>query len=106
MSVEVCGSDDKPLPTDQDETVRKVKDELLEMGLLENDDAITSTNGRYVRRGQIIYDHNRKSALQIVNAFLDNMGVVRVGRYAEWKYMMTHDCVLKAKHEAEKMESK
>jgi len=106
MSVEVCGSDFRPLPTDRDETARKVKDELLEMGLLESDDAIISTNVRYVPWGQVIYDHNRKSALQTVNAFLDSMGVVRVGRYAEWKYLMTHDCVLKAKHEAEKLESR
>jgi hypothetical protein len=26
---------------------------------------------------------------------------VRVGRYAKWKYLMTHDCVSKAKNEAE-----
>jgi protoporphyrinogen oxidase len=106
MSVEVCGSDFRPLPTDRDETARKVKNELLEMGLLESEDAIISTNVRYVPWGQVIYDHNRKSALQIVNAFLDSMGVVRVGRYAEWKYLMTHDCVLKGKLEAEKLESK
>jgi hypothetical protein len=31
---------------------------------------------------------------------------VRAGRYAEWKYLMTDDCVLKAKNEAKKMESK
>ena len=30
------------------------------------------------------------------------MGIVRVGRYAEWKYLMTHDCVLKAKSEVGK----
>jgi hypothetical protein len=34
----------------------------------------------------------------------DNSGV-RTGRYAEWKYLMTDDCVLKAKNEAKKMES-
>jgi protoporphyrinogen oxidase len=103
MSVEVCGSKARPLPTDRDETARKVKNELVEMGLLESIEAVTSTNVRYVPWGQVIYDHNRKSALQTVNTFLDSMGVARVGRYAEWKYAMTHDCVLKAKHEAERL---
>jgi hypothetical protein len=103
MSVEVCGSDYNELPPDKDVAALKVKDELLEMGLLESMDAVTSTHVRYVPWGQVIYDHNRKGALQTVNTFLDSVGVVRVGRYAEWKYAMTHDCVLKAKHEAEKL---
>lgn len=103
MSVEVCGSDYKPLPSDPDAVAAKVRDELLEMGLLESPEAVISTNVRYVPWGQVIFDHNRKSALQTVNTFLDSVGVVRVGRYAEWKYAMTHDCLLKAKHEAEKI---
>jgi protoporphyrinogen oxidase len=103
MSVEVCGSDYNELPPDKDVAALKVKDELLEMGLLESMDAVTSTHVRYVPWGQVIYDHNRRGALQTVNTFLDSVEVVRVGRYAEWKYAMTHDCVLKAKHEAEKL---
>jgi len=106
MSVEVCGSDYRPLPENRDEAARKVKTELLEMGLIESPDTVIYTNVRYSPWGQVIYDHNRKSALQTVNTFLDSLGVVRVGRYAEWKYAMTHDCLLKAKHEAEKMLSK
>jgi len=103
MSIEVCGSDYRELPRDEDGLVQKVQDELVAMGLLEGADAVTSTHSRYVPYGQVIYDHNRKGALQIVNAFLDRFGVVRVGRYAEWRYAMTHDCVLKAKHEAAKL---
>src|SRR5262245_2499198 len=106
MSVEVCGSAYKPLPPDREQVMRKVKDELLEMGLLESSDAVISTNLRYVPWGQVIYDHNRKTALQTINAFLDSVAVVRVGRYAEWKYAMTHDCVLRAKLEAEKIENR
>jgi len=106
MSVEVCGSQYKPLPTNREQTAETVKQELIEMGLLESMDAVISTTVRYVPWGQVIFDHNRKAALQIINSFLDSVGVVRVGRYAEWKYAMTHDCVLKAKHEAEKMVSK
>lgn len=103
MSVEVCGSDYLELPPDKDAVSKKVKEELLEMGLLESMESVTSTNVRYVPWGQVIYDHNRRGALQTVNTFLDSVGVVRVGRYAEWKYAMTHDCLLKGKHEAEKL---
>ncbi len=72
------------------------------MGLLESSEAVISANLRYVPWGQVIFDHQRKSALQTINQFLDSAGVVRVGRYAEWKYAMTHDCVLRGKHEADK----
>jgi protoporphyrinogen oxidase len=102
MSVEVCGSAYKPLPPDRDEVVRTVKDELIEMGLLESSEAVISANLRYVPWGQVIFDHNRKPALQTINQFLDSVGVIRVGRYAEWKYAMTHDCVLRGKQEADK----
>ncbi|MFZ0635609.1 MAG: FAD-dependent oxidoreductase [Candidatus Acidiferrales bacterium] len=100
MSIEVCGSDYKELPADKDALAKKIREELVEMGMLESIDAVISTNIRYVPFGQVIYDHNRKGALQIVNEFLDRVGVVRVGRYSEWRYAMTHDCVLKARHEA------
>ncbi len=102
MSVEVCGSAYKPLPADRHAVAEKVKAELIEMGLLESPQAVISIHVRYVPWGQVIFDHNRKTALQTINAFLDGAGVIRVGRYADWKYAMTHDCLLKAKHEAEK----
>jgi protoporphyrinogen oxidase len=102
MSVEVCGSAYKPLPQDRDAVAETVRNELIEMGLLENQSAVMSINVRYAPWGQVIFDHNRKSALQTINTFLDSVGLIRVGRYAEWKYAMTHDCVLRAKHEADK----
>jgi protoporphyrinogen oxidase len=103
LSVEVCGSDYIELPADKEALAQKVKKELVEMGLLDSLESVTSTHVRFVPFGQVIYDHNRKGALQVVNEFLDRVGIVRVGRYAEWKYAMTHDCVLKSRHEAAKL---
>jgi hypothetical protein len=47
-----------------------------------------------VPTGQIIYDLNRREVLRRVNRFLDMHGVLRVGRYSEWKYLMSDACVL------------
>jgi protoporphyrinogen oxidase len=101
LSVEVCGSDFKPLPADRNAVAKQVQRELIEMGLLEGQDAVHSVSVRYCPWGQVIYDHNRRSALQCVNRFLDSHGVIRAGRYAQWGYMMTHDCVLRGKKVAE-----
>lgn len=101
ISVEVYGSDYRPLPTDRDEVARRVQLELIEMGLLESLDAVISVHVRFVPWGNVIYDHNRRAALDRINAFLDHHGVSSVGRFAEWGYLMTHDCVLQSKRVGE-----
>jgi protoporphyrinogen oxidase len=101
LSVEVCGSDLKPLPTDRRAVVEQVTRELVEMGLVEGPEAVHAVSVRYCPWGQVIYDHNRRSALDRVNRFLDSIGVIRAGRYSQWGYMMTHDCVLRGKKVAE-----
>jgi len=101
MSVEVCGSDFLPLPTDRNAVVQQVQQELIQMGLLEGLDAVHSVSVRYCPWGQVIYDHNRRAALDRINKFLESFGVIRAGRYSQWGYMMTHDCVLRGKKIAE-----
>jgi protoporphyrinogen oxidase len=101
LSVEVCGSDFKPLPTDRNAVAGQVQRELIEMGLLEGPQAVHAVSVRYCPWGQVIYDHNRRAALDRVNAFLEGFGVIRAGRYSQWGYMMTHDCVLRGKKVAE-----
>jgi hypothetical protein len=64
------------------------------MGLVDNLAAVASVECTLVPTGQIIYDLNRRAVLRQVNRFLDEQGVLRVGRYAEWKYLMTDACVL------------
>ena len=97
ISVEVYGSDYRPLPIDRAEVSCKVQLELIEMGLLESLDSVLSVHVRFVPWGNVIYDHNRRAALDRINAFLDLHGVFSVGRFAEWGYLMTHDCVLQSK---------
>jgi protoporphyrinogen oxidase len=101
LSVEVCGSAANPLPTDRAAVMERVQDELIEMGLLEGRGAVHSASIRYCPWGQVIYDHHRRSALDCINRFLDSVGVIRAGRYAQWGYMMTHDCVLRGRKVAE-----
>ena len=101
--VEVYGSPYRPLPTDRHAVARQVEAELVEMGLLESLDAVVSTHVRYVPWAQVIYDHNRRPALDVIEPFFDSVDVVNVGRFADWGYLMTHDCVLKAKKAAERI---
>jgi protoporphyrinogen oxidase len=101
LSAEVYGSPYRPLPTDRAEVARKVQGELVEMGLIESLESITSVHVRHAPNAQIIFDHNRQPSLDKVNGFLDENRIHRLGRYAEWDYLMTHDCVMASQQIAE-----
>jgi len=103
ISVEVYGSAYRPLPEDREEVKRRVQAELIEMGLVDGPEAIIFSQIRFIPWGQVIFDHNRRGALEVINGFLDSMGVSRVGRYSEWKYLMTHDCVLRSRRAAARL---
>jgi hypothetical protein len=62
--------------------------------LIDHPGAVESVECTFVPTGQILYDLNRRTALRRINEFLDQHGVLRVGRYSEWKYLMTDACVL------------
>ncbi len=94
IQVEVYGSAFKPLPTDIEKVKATVIQELLEMGLVDSPAAIAYAEIGMVPTGQIIYDLKRREVLRHVNSFLDKHGVLRVGRYSEWKYLMSDACVL------------
>ena len=106
ISVEVCGSDYNPLPSDPRAVGQTVQNELIEMGLIERAEAVESVTVNYCPSGQVIYDHNRRPALETINAFLDRMGVIRAGRYSQWGYLMTHDCFLRGKKVAEHLKTR
>jgi protoporphyrinogen oxidase len=94
IQVEVYGSAFKPLPADPEDVKRRVVEELVEMKLIDHPGAVESVECTFVPTGQILYDLNRRTALRRINEFLDQHGVLRVGRYSEWKYLMTDACVL------------
>ena len=80
-----------------------VIDELLEMGLVDSPAAIAYAEIGVVPTGQIVYDLNRRDVLRRVNRFLDQHGVIRVGRYSEWKYLMSDACVLGGRRAARQL---
>ncbi|MGE3834829.1 MAG: NAD(P)/FAD-dependent oxidoreductase [Acidimicrobiia bacterium] len=103
IQVEVYGSVWRPMPDDPREVQRRVRDELIEFGLIDDPGSVLYSDIRLVRTGQIIYDLHRREALRTVNAYLDRVGVLRVGRYSEWKYLMSDTCVLGGRRAAQQL---
>ena len=81
---------------------------------------ITCVHFKHVPYANIIFDHERRNALNIVLGYLERFGLVResddldpvtdwqeaysftfqpelalAGRFAQWKYFWTDDCILR-----------
>ncbi len=125
IQVEVYFSNYKPLDESVEFIKNKVVEELLEMGLLESEKLITDVQTKWVQWANVIFDHKREENLDLVLNYLSNYGLVRefddlepatnwdekfknkinladasiilAGRFAQWKYYWTDDCVLRGK---------
>jgi protoporphyrinogen oxidase len=127
IQTEIYASRRRPLPDSPSNIARRVKDELIQMGLL---DPLTELGVETlsVPWANVIFTHETKAALNIIWSWLERYGLVReiddtdpltdwsrnrlgeskrlgsivfAGRYAQWKYFWTDDCVLRGKHISE-----
>jgi protoporphyrinogen oxidase len=124
IQVEVYFSKFKPITESYEHVARKVCAELVEMGLVRSSEAIESVHTRWVPWANVIFDHDRREALDLIFGWLEKHGLQRehddlepmtdwdkklespalprekgqalfmAGRYAQWKYYWTDDCVL------------
>jgi protoporphyrinogen oxidase len=123
IQVEVYFSKYKPATESPERIAAKVCSELVEMGLIKSLEAITAVHTKFVPWANVIFDHDRRVALDQVLDWLSQKGLRRedddlepitdwdrklaeplpdegqslflAGRYAQWKYYWTDDCVLR-----------
>lgn len=67
-----------------------IKD-LIRCGVLREDDDILLRDAVFIPYANIIFDHPRVKALEIVHGYLDEIGIQYCGRYGEWAYFWTDD---------------
>ena len=117
IQVEVYESKYRQFSQDFQTITTKVCQEVLEMKLV---DEVRSVHFQFVPYANIIFDHHRRDALDTVLSCLDDFGLVRehddlepmtdwkkacsfscqpdfalAGRFAQWKYYWTDDCILR-----------
>lgn len=121
IQVEVYFSKYKPFTADAPAIARIVTAELIEMGLVKDEASIFSVHTKWVEWANVIFDFRRKEALELIFSWLEQFGYKRkgdelapitdwnkrneseggelilAGRFAEWKYYWTDDCVLTGK---------
>jgi protoporphyrinogen oxidase len=119
IQVEVYASSYRPFPADHDSIAQKVVEEVLEMQLV---DQVLSVHTNFVQYANIIFDHQRRAAQDLILSFLCQYGLQRepndldpltdwsiceqldqlpelvlAGRFGQWKYSWSDDCVLRGK---------
>ena len=106
-----------------DKIAADVIEELVEMGLVKSKDSVDSYHHRWVEWANVVFDKPRKEAQEVVLTWLEKHGLMRevddlhpmtdwekrleatvpspdqtiflAGRFAQWKYFWTDDCVLR-----------
>jgi len=81
----------RPLDRSPDELVEPVISDLKKCGLLREDDEILFTSSWTIPYANIIFDHDRAPALEVVHGYLDDVGIGYCGRFGEWGYHWTDD---------------
>ena len=129
VQVEVYFSKYKKQQQTIEEISKKVAGELVEMGLIKNESFIAEINTNYVKYANVIFDHKRQKSLNAVLDYLCSFGLMRedddltpstdwikkesqannpklgdiilAGRFGQWKYYWTDDCILRGKYISE-----
>jgi protoporphyrinogen oxidase len=121
IQVEVYFSKYRKRTTSISDIVDAVKKEVVEMGLANDLSSIESANTNEIKYANVIFDHNRKEALDTIFNYLSEFGLVReaddllpmtdwkrkmenpsplgdlimAGRFGQWNYYWTDDCVMR-----------
>ena len=119
IQVEVYASPYRPFRESHSTVAAKVADEVHAMGLIKD---IQSMHYHFVPYANIIFDHQRRKSQDIVLSYLSGFGMVReaddlepitdwksphkftakqelslAGRFAQWKYFWSDDCILRGR---------
>jgi protoporphyrinogen oxidase len=118
VQTEVYFSRHRPLPMSVDAAASTVVNELISMGLVRADSLVGNFT-RMVQWGNVIFTRETKGALEEIWGWLQKFGLAReegdthplppagkstisrdssiamAGRYGQWKYLWTDDCVLR-----------
>jgi protoporphyrinogen oxidase len=131
IQVEVYFSKYKTQQESIEKICEKVAQELVEMGLVNHKTDIEEINTNYVKYANVIFDHKRQQSLDKILNYLSSFGLVRekddllpssdwdkkesesiteeigdivlAGRFGQWKYYWSDDCVLRGKYIGDKI---
>ena len=95
IQVELYFSDRyRPLEVAPEQLIDPVVRDLGRIGILREDDRLLVREARVARHANIIYDHDRAAAVATIHGYLEDVGIVRCGRYGDWNHAWTDESFL------------
>ena len=107
IMVEICfpKSDKRywEIPTYEMRKVNKIISELENAGIIKDADDVAFTKTIFVNPAYMLFDEASESAEKYLTSMLNTRSVSLLGRFAEWKYLDSDQCIVRAKKLADKL---
>jgi protoporphyrinogen oxidase len=104
IQAEVYFSDKyRPFSGRPDALIEPVIDGLRRCGFIRNTDSIPLKDAVVSRYANVIYDHDRATALATVHGFLRDVGIAFCGRYGNWDHAWTDEAFISGEEAAAKV---
>jgi protoporphyrinogen oxidase len=93
----------KPLTGVPEDWIAPVIADLRRCGLLREDDRVIFSAAMVMQYANVIFDLERKAALETVHGYLAELGIAYCGRYGDWGYMWTDESFKSGEDAAQKI---
>lgn len=93
----------RPLEGSPEDWIDPAIDALIRCGLITNREEIIHRSAIWLPFANVIFDHDRRPALDLVQAFLDDVGIASCGRFGQWGYTWTDAAFLSGEQAARRM---
>lgn len=93
----------RPFRCRPEDLIQPVIGDLRRCGLIRNNDRILFKNATLSPYANVIFDLERRAALEVVHGYLDDLGVAYCGRYGDWAYHWTDEAFMSGEQAAQKV---
>ncbi len=101
LTCEITYSPHKPLPCDGQELIDLCIRDCRRVGIFREDDPIWAANQVDMPYAYVVYDHQRKDAVETIRQWAETQDIVLSGRYSEWEYYNSDHAFLAGRKAAE-----
>ncbi len=81
--------------------LRRVRKYLIAARILKSSDTFAAVQFLPIKYAYVLYDKNRRAALDVIFRFLKKQNIQSIGRYGAWKYSFMEEAILDGKKAAE-----
>jgi len=80
-------------PLDKKKAPARVRQGLIEMGILRKSDTISATFVADIKNAYVVYDAHRADAVGAIQAYYRSQGIASTGRWGNWEYAAMEDAI-------------